>query len=229
MKKIFYLLLIALMITSLCSCFDNKNENDIRGEIISGDTLKNETENITENEPEFSIGEVTSNTYSNKFLGLSCTLPSEWVFYTDEQMLQLNNIAKDFLDDEAKKQLESATLIYDMYATVEADGSTINVNLEKLNPVQALSLNIKASLEAQIDTIKTAYENMGYTDIDIFYERVTVDGKELDGLKINAKIQGIDFYGVCFAFEKSNYLANTMICTLLTDETESILNCFKLK
>ncbi len=228
------------MLVSVCGCIGDKKDDDVRGEIISGDNktendadkdsdTNTETDTEISNEPEFSIGVVTSNTYSNKFLGLSCTLPSKWVFYTDEQMLQLNNIASEFLDDEAKKQLENATIIYDMYAIVEADGSTINVNLEKLNAVQALSLNIKASLEAQIDTIKTAYENMGYTDIDIFYEKVTVDGKELDGLKINAKIQGIDFYGVCFAFKKSNYFANTMICTLLTDETESILNCFKLK
>ncbi len=100
------------------------------------------------------MGDAVSNTYKNDFLGISCTLPSEWVFYTDKQILQLNNIVGDVIDDKVAEQLKNANIIYDMYATVPAAGNSININMEKLSALQVLNLNIKNTLEAQIDTIK---------------------------------------------------------------------------
>lgn len=243
MKKLLCLLLTAFMLISLCSCFGDKKDEDVRGEIISGDNTQTENNTDkdadtdintdanteTENEPEFSMGKVSSNTYNNDFLGLSCTLPSEWVFYTEEQILEINNIVGDVVDENAKKQLENATIIYDMYASYISEGSSINVNLEKLNAVQAVTLNIKNTLEGQIGTIKSAYENMGYTDMDIGYQKVTVDGKEFDALKFTAKIQGIDFYGITFSFIKENYLASIAVCSILTDKNETILGYFDVK
>ncbi len=225
MKKILCLLLASLMLLSLCSCFGGKDEDEVRGEIVSGDKQNTDDEKA----PEFSLGSVASNTYNNDFLGLSCTLPSEWTFYSEAEILEINNIAGEFYDEDVKKQLENATVIYDMYAVVAEKGNNINVNLEKLNVLQAAAVNIKTTLESQIDIIKSSYENMGYTDVEIAYQKITVDGKELDGLKFSAKIQGIGFYGLCFTFLKENYLANVTLSTLQTDNTSEILGYFKLK
>ena len=70
---------------------------------------------------------------------------------------------------------------------------------------------------------------MGYTDINVKYEKTKVDGKEFDGLKLTAKIQGIDFYTTVFSFRKGNYLANITVCSLLTDETATILGYFTVE
>lgn len=225
MKKIVCLLLASLMLLSLCSCFGGKDEDEVRGEIVSGDKQNTDGEKALK----FSLGSVASNTYNNDFLGLSCTLPSEWTFYSEAEILKINNIAGEFYDEDVKKQLENATVIYDMYAVIAEKGYNINVNLEKLNVLQAAALNIKTTLESQIDIIKSSYENMGYTDVKIAYQKITVDGKELDALKFSAKIQGIDFYGLCFTFLKENYLANVTVSTLQTDSTSEILGYFKLK
>lgn len=223
MKKSFCLLLAAIMMISLCGCFgDNKND-DVRGEIIGGNTIKDEKE------PGFSFGKTANNTYNNDFLGISCTLPAEWAFYTDKQILQLNNMVGDYLDEDVAELLEKATIIYDMYALNETEGSNMNINLEKLSAVQMISLDIKQTLEAQIDAIKSTYQNMGYTDINVEYQKIKVDGKEFDGLKITAKIQGIDFYASTFAFRKSNYLTNVAICSIQTDKTDTILSYFTVK
>ncbi len=218
MKKFLCLLLAVVLCMGLCGCLGT-GEEDVRGDI---------TGNSGENEAEFSLGEATNNTYKNDFLGLSCTLPSEWTFYNDEQILALNNMVGDSIDEEVAKQLENANIIYDMYAVIEDKGNSISINLEKLNALQLVQLNIKETLEAQFDTMRSSFESIGYTDINIAYEKITVDSKEFDAVKISAKIQGIDFYTTVFTFRKGNYLANVSVGTLLTDETETILSYFKV-
>lgn len=228
MKKLLCLLLTAFMLISLCSCFGKDDPEDVRGEIFTNDDKQNEGK-TDDGEAEFSLGKVSSNTYNNEFLGLSCTIPSEWQFYTDEQILEINNIVADTVDEDVKKQLENATIVYDMYATNLTEGSGINVNLEKLNVLQIAALNIKNTLESQIDTIKSSYENMGYTDTKLEYQKITVDGKEFDALKYAATIQGINFYGVTFSFLKGNYLASVSVSSLMTDKTDTILGYFDVK
>lgn len=211
------------MIISLCGCFGDTANTDVRGDIIPGNTTQ------ASNEPEFSLGTSVNNTYNNDFLGLSCTLPSQWVFYTDEEILGLNNILGDYVDEEIAEKIKNANIIYDMYASVPETGESININLEKLSAVQLINLDIKKVLEAQIDMIKTSYQNIGYTDTEVTYQKVSVDGKEFDALKITAKIQGIDFYGTCFTFRKGIYLSTVTICSLITDNFDTISDCFTVK
>lgn len=232
MKKILCALLAILMLASLCACGSNDDTSNIRGEIIDGNTVPAATNPVETDPPEtestFSFGKTTGNTYQNEFLGISCTLPEDWAFYSDQQILEMNNLTGEFLDEDAAKLMANATIIYDMMASQQTDGSSININLEKLNALQLLSLDIKAVLEAQIDIIVPTYENMGYTDVQAVSEKVTVDGKEYDSLRISAKIQGIDFYSTAFSFLKGNYLANVTVSSLVEDNTATYLSYFTI-
>ena len=198
--------------------------DDVRGDIISGDNNASQ-----ETEPEFSMGKAANGVYKNDFLGLSCTLPAGWEFYSDEQIKEMNNITADFYTEEFSQQIQNATIIYDMLAVNTENNSSINLNLEKLNPLQMIGLDIKQVLESQFDTIKTTYENMGYTGVDVQYKKVSVDGKELDGLVTTANIQGVNLYCVLFSFPKGSYLANVSITTIQTDTTQQILDCFSFE
>ena len=223
MKKVFCIILSMLMLLSLFGCTGNTDPEDIRGE-VSGTTEGNQEE-----KPEFSLGDTTGSTYTNDFLGISCTLPEGWVFYTDEQIKEQNNITENYLDEEVIEQLKKASIVYDMIAKNMPDGSNINVTMTKLNAAQIGNLNIKDVLEAEIDTIKSTYANIGYTDVQVEYQKLTVDGKEFDSLKIQAKVQGLDFTGVLFAFPKGDYLANVTVCSLSADTVNSILGSITVK
>ena len=102
MKKVFCIILSMLMLLSLFGCTGNTDPEDIRGE-VSGTTEGNQEE-----KPEFSLGDTTGSTYTNDFLGISCTLPEGWVFYTDEQIKEQNNITENYLDEEVIEQLKKA-------------------------------------------------------------------------------------------------------------------------
>ena len=231
MKKALCLFLVVMMLVGLCGCFFDTDPEDVRGQVNSGsnNASTDKNEEPEDKEPEFSIGNVGNSTYTNSFLGLSCTLPAEWVFYTDEQMREMNNIMEDTLDEDVAEQLKNATIVYDMFATVANEGNSINVNMEKFSALQMATLNVKTVLESQIDTIISTYENMGYTNVRVVYEKVTVDGKEFDGLRLSGQIQGIDFYANVFAFTKGNYMANISIFSLLTDKTEEFLGYFTVE
>lgn len=231
MKKGLCFLVCVLMLVGLCGCLGDSGTDDVRGDIVTNATTTTTEESTTtttvaDDEPTFSLGKTSSNTYNNAFLGLSCELPSDWTFYTDDQIRELNNLALDLVEEDVAEALQNADVIFDMYATCATDSSNMNVNMQKLTALQLATLNIKNELEAQIDTIQSSYNSMGYTDIAIAYKKVTVDGKEYDGLTITAKIQGFDFYATCFAFRKGNYLANVTVCSLLTDKIDTILDHF---
>lgn len=219
MKKFLCLALALIMLVGICGCFDGNGPEDVRRD-IGGEN---------QNEPAFSLGKTANNTYNNDFLGISCALPDDWTFYTDEEILEINNIVGDVVDEDIAEQLENANVIYDMYATCQTEGSNMNVNLEKLSSIQTISLDIKQTLESQIDTIKQGYENMGYKDTNVEYKKIKVDSKEFHGLKLTARIQDIDFYATIFTFKKGNYLANVTICSLQTDKTDTILSYFTVK
>lgn len=201
---------------------ENENQNPDSGD----DTDDNHGDITDSSEPEFSFGDTADNTYQNAFLGIACTLPSDWVFYTDEQIMQLNNITGEYYEDDVAEVIKNATIIYDMYAQQQSTGNNINVNLEKLSPLQIATLNIKQTLESQIGTVKSTYQNMGFTDIDAAYSLVTVVGREFDALEITAKIQGTDFYCTCFSFKKGTYLASVTVSAVQINSIDTILGYF---
>lgn len=221
MKKIIVLLLAMILTFSLCACAFNA---DIRGEITTDPTQPTSSSESTE--PEYSMGTAANNTYTSTFLGLSCTLPDEWRFYSDEEILQLNNISSSYMDEATQEALKNATIVYDMAALHETDSGNININLEKLTVLQAATLDIKATLESQLPAIETAFANMGYSDIKIEYTKVTVDGKEFDALQLFGKVNGMDFYEIVFSFKKGLYMVNVTVSSFETDKTEQILGYF---
>lgn len=212
MKKILCILLAAVITMGLCAC---TGDDDVRGD-------------ITPTDPQFSLGSTANSTYKNDFLGLSCTLPSDWEFFTDEEIRELNNIVGELVGDELQAALEKADVIYDMYASAQGGMTTINVALEKLSVLQAASMDMKTYLESQFTALKTALENMGCSDVQLEYQKITVGGKEFDGVVITSNIMGVPFYETIFCFVKGRYVANVTIGSVQTDETAKILGYFSV-
>lgn len=242
MKKLFCLLLSALLLLSLFGCVPNPE--NLRGEIetpSSSTTLQGEVETPTNSTtasskaedsssdgPEFSLGTTENNHYYNNLFGISCTIPSDWVFYTDEQMMELNNLTMDMFDGDIAEALKNATIIYDMFAQDSYGFNSTNVNMELLEPMQFVMLNLKENIESMLPALEQSYANMGYTNIQSAYTRVTVDGKEYDGMKVSAQIQGINIYSISFCYKRAYYLVNVNVTSFITDETDTLLSYYTI-
>ena len=229
MKKILCLLLAIVMLVSLCACGSDSNDNTGKGK-------DNETQSQTQKEPEsepekipeFSFGKISGNTYTNDFFGISCTLPNDIKFYNDEELATSNGIAADYTDEQKLEHFKTSKVYMDMCAANQLTGSNVNVTFDYFGEDSA-NINVKETLESQYSIIESSYQQMGYTNVSLTSTKVTVDGKEFDGVKLTAEIQGIKFYSTLFAFKKGEYMANITVCSLQTDITGDILDCFTIK
>ena len=225
MKKLLCILLSVILLISLVGCFDDRSADDDKDDDdVRSTTASNEPTTPEEVVPEFSLGQTSGSTYTNDFLGVRFDLPTGWQFYTDEQILALNNIVGDYIDESVAEQLKNANIIYDMYAVNHSNGNSINVTMEKLNAVQAMNLDTKAILEGQSSNITTMFQKMGISNISIKYQKVTVGGKEHDGLVISGTSSSVSIYETMIAYQRGDYLVYITACSTQTDTSLSILN-----
>ncbi len=219
MKKGMGLLLSALLLLSSTAC---AKEEEVRGTVEENQTSQAaETE-----EAEFSFGEVNASKYENKFIGIGCNLDSEWSFYDDDQIKEMNNIALDAVDEDVADLIDNADLIYDMYA-VHSDGmSNINVNLENVGTATLAALDLAENLDKTKSIIQDSFENMGYEDVSIESTTVEIDGQEFDGLVNHASISGMDMYQVLFCNKCGKYISTVTVTTFGEDTTQQVLDSF---
>ena len=136
MKKWMTMILSFMMALLLVAC--SGAEEDVRGEQSESETIE---------EKEFSMGETDGLVYENKFIGIGCTLEDDWYFYTDDEIMALNNYTAGVAGEEYVEIMEGSDLIYDMYAMNDNQYDNINVNLEKMNRSELDSLVIADAFE----------------------------------------------------------------------------------
>ena len=220
MNRIVALLLCLMLVFSLSACM---GEDALRGTI---GTENSETETSETEEIDLSFGAVEGNVYENDFIGIGCKLDDGWSFYSDEQIKELNNITADIAGEEYMDLMEDANIIYDMYAIDSTQLNNITINLEKVNPVQLLALDIAKNFELTVGTMKSTYENMGYTNFNYEITEVTVDGKKMDAMNITAEANGYTIYQCLTAKKCNGYLANIVVSTYINNTTADLLDNF---
>ena len=109
MKKLIVIMLCLMMMTSLIACSKSPSEGEVRGEQTTNEKTQEESEAET-SEKEFSLGETDGLVYENKFIGIGCTLEDNWSFYSDEEIMELNNYTADVAGEDYEKIMEGADL-----------------------------------------------------------------------------------------------------------------------
>lgn len=226
MKKILAVLLALIMLLSLAGC---GGKQDISGSVTFDDNKETVTDSTEEeSEDEFEIGVTTGGTYENAFIGFGLKIPDDWMFYSEEQINQLNGLVADMVDDEQlKEQLKNAKTIYDMYA-ISADGlQTINVTMENLGVAYGKMVSEDDYIDIALRTLPSQLVSAGY-DEDMEIEKVTVDfaGEQRSAIKIKAAVYGSEVYQMMVVMKAGNYMALTTSTSFLADDTAEIAGWF---
>lgn len=216
MKRLFALLLAVLMLFSLCGCSAMKDEE------------KDEEQDSSTKEKEFSLGTISDLEYESQYIGIGCTLPDTWRFYSDSELESLNGFVLDRLDGDAREIVESASIIYDMYAIHENGTDSININLEKVAKSQLKNIDIKQNMETLLPSLIEVYESVGYSDISSIVDTVMVDGKEFYCIRTTALLYGEDIYMVQLQIPCTEHMAAITIVSFFEDETQDYLDYFYL-
>jgi len=224
MKKIIVIILCFSMMLSLAACFNSSSEEDIRGNQFSSEKVPEDSK--TENTEEFSRGKTENLVYENEFIGIGCALESNWRFYSDEEIMEINNVTAGIAGEEFEEILQEADIIYDMYAINENQLDNINVNLEKMSKLILDSLVIEDALEGNISILKDAFSNMGYSDLQAELDTVNIEGEELTCLYTSGEINGLKMYQKIFSVKCNGYLATFTITTYEENTVDSIIERF---
>lgn len=196
------------------------------------DTPADETTNAPEadvTEPEFSLGAVEGLNYENKFIGIGCNLPSDWTFYTDEQIRELNNITADMAGEDFKELMENADLVYDMFAVSNDQFKNINVNLQKVDKMSLAMISLEDIYVQTEEMMKQSLENIGYSNIKFEHgTSIMIEGKEFPCLKVTGQVNGMAGYQLLFATKCNGYIANFAITTFNENTVDDVLSYFYL-
>ncbi len=254
MKRFFAMILAAVMLLSLAAC--GMGGDDIRGTLMDFGNKENDTPKETEKkpvaeatlpaatlpaveeepeetlpaetEPEFDLGVVEGLVYENEFIGIGCKLDSNWRFYSDEEIRQMNNMTADVMGDDFREAMANADIVYDM-AAIHSNGlDNINVNMQKANPMQIAMLDLTAHYESQFAMLEEAFENMGYTNVRLEVGEITIDGETFEVLFNRADIAGYTICQVCISIKCNGYLANVTVSTFDEASLDELLDCFYL-
>ncbi len=219
MKRLLALMLAAVMLFALAACNDKGNDKDRDKDDDGGKQNTKKT---------LSLGVVNGLNYENEFIGIGCTLDSGWTFKSKAEILELNNVVQDAVDEDIANVIKDATIVYDMMASGSNGMDSINVNMEKVNPVQLAALDIPTYYENTMPMLKSALESMGCSNVAFTIDSAQIDGTVFDTLHIRANVNGIALYETLFTIKCNGYLANVTIGTYFEDNTADLLDAFYL-
>lgn len=223
--KILSAILAVLMLASLASCSKEPERGSITNEDTSGSSDTSSSSNDT-TVPEYSVPVHEGNTYSSSTLGAKITLDEGWVFSTDEEIAELNNVVLDIAGEDYADQLKDANMIYDMMAANETTGDNISINLQNMGLMFGKVITPETYINLSISSVEDMLSQMGAENIQSSVEKVEFAGKEETALLVKSEINGVPMYQMCVAKTCGNYMANVTITAILEDNTADILAKF---
>ena len=136
MKRVLALALAAMMLFALAAC---------------GEDTATPTTTAPAAGSSLELGKVNGLTWENEFIGLGCTLTSDWTFKTDEEIRQLNNIVEDALD---------ADLADRFGEEIEATAAEIATLIRRALPEHLLPEYRLANMLAALPVLDTLVESL---------------------------------------------------------------------
>lgn len=223
MKKILSALIICAMMLALSSC--GTTDSDVKGELNTGAVDTTAETTAAETEDSYEINLAKENTYENKYFGFGVKLSDEWTFSTEEEILQMNQLTADMLDDEMKKQLENANLLYEMQALKDSGIENMGINIENLGPM-ALLYSEEEYIKNQEAELKKALEQIGYTNVTITVKEIEFVGEKHFAAEITGIYQDdISFSEELITVKHGTRFANISIFTF-NDNLDQIISYF---
>lgn len=196
--------------------------------------LKDEDEEEPEQEPEeepeeepkddstdLIPGTTVGNVFESEYSGLKFTKPSDWSFYSLDELYDLMDIGADALDleiSEYQKEVAKLTLVYDMMA-VSTAGDNVQIMYENLVP----TLSTKITEQQYLKNVASGLETMGYTVGQTHSTKLS--GATYYYFEAANTINGKEITQVYYARKTGNYMSG-VVSTLVTKDREDIEQMF---
>ena len=176
---------------------------------------------------ELEMGSVNGGTYTNNFAGIGCALDETWVFYTKEQIAELNGFLTDGTSDEdMKKLMENSQSVQDMYASSTDGLMTINVVFQNMGLLLGTTMSAQEYAELHVTQIPDAMEAYGFEDVTASVTTAELAGEERPAIALTATIQDIPVYELIVCLRQGNYIYCVTLCSYTEDVTAQMAELF---
>ena len=220
------LTLVMVLSMLLCAC-DNKTP-DPNG------TITPNTQPAS-SDPVMSIGRIEGGVYTNRYVGFTMALGSDWTYYSAEELQELpDNVADIFEGSEIGNAINTIEYFQDMVAENTNDMTTVNLLYQKMDMKTRLLYatmteeEIIDSVLAESDALISSYAQAGILVETIEKTTVTFLGKQRTAIKTVATTNGVPYYILqLYEYHLGQYSATITFGSFVTDKTEGLLSLCK--
>lgn len=236
MKKTLSLLLALLLTITLAACggkgntenADNQGksntENEDNQDKSNTENKDNQGKNDHKEDTQLRPGTVEGSTYTSQFLGIRFVAEGDWVIADDEQMAELSGIVRDsFTDEKIQEQLEKGGTVMDLYAVNQADGSNLNIQLQKLSVLNGGLMSVDAFADASMKELPSTLASAGITVEKVEKTKVSFAGEEHVALVLEGVVQGIPLYETMVLIKSGSYVGFVTATTFHENRTSELL------
>lgn len=192
MKKILAILMALSMVFSLAACGEKDNDDDKKDKKDKTSLSLETDENNNDETAEFielSRGVINGNTYTNAFIGVSFTKPSDWTFASEEELASTFSLAEDLFDMDIEEALENNVLFYDAMAKAPT-GENVMFGFESLEATNSVGITV----EEYLSNVKTGLLSSGLNYSFDLINKTELSGKTFDSLVAYAETNGVEIY-----------------------------------
>lgn len=178
-------------------------------------------------EEAFQPGEMNGGVYTNEFLGIGCTLDSNWTYLTDEEIAELNRSTTEQLSDEEMRAAMEDASLQDMFA--QADGGLVNISItiENLGVLHGTAMDEARFLEILRPTVETAFTDIGMTGLVMEASTETFVGESHAVMNISGTLEAdVPFYQKVVLIKRGTYMASVSIGSAMENITADIAALF---
>lgn len=211
MKKVLSLVLAFILVFSLSACFGSDD----------GDGT------ITSNGKSFTIGTISGQTYSNDYINLTFSAPNGWVYYSEEEIAQINNVATEILTGDVSEALAQTSSSTIMFSGQPNGSNNVNIRVEKSSSLEASGLDsIEAFADYYIDAVPSVLESSGFTVVDISSSSIKIGKAEHPTIEMHNQYMGFDIYQRQILYVFNEHVVIVTITGETTSDIETITSGF---
>jgi len=219
--------MLALMLTACGQQAPEQTGGSVKPGAAQDQSVAGQVDASQPDEEELEMGSVNGGTYTNAFAGIGCTLDETWVFYTKEQIAELNGFLTDGTSDEdMKKMMENSQSVQDMYASSTDGLMTINVVFQNMGLLLGTTMSAQEYAELHVTQIPDAMEAYGFEDVAASVTTAELAGEERPAIALTATIQDIPVYELIVCLRQGNYIYCVTLCSYTEDVTAQMAELF---
>lgn len=182
---------------------------------------------------EIALGAVKGNTYRNRWIGIECTLESEWTCLTYEQYMEEQGEPVTYTDRDELQDILSHTGMYtELFASSEDGEQFVIISVENMEMVYGRILPEDAYFEQVYGKLEEAFASEMLGEFDIQETTVFFAGKErrayktISFLPVGNTSEALYFYDLTIPIRVDNHMISVTMSSSFTDTTREMASWF---